>query len=220
MARIATACPSAVAPGPVHCAAQFGLALGGATASAAAAGSGDDGDGAAGAVDEHHGAGADRVEAVDGHHAGQAELAGDDRGVAGRAAQRGGQRDDQRRVEARGVGGREVLGQQYRRHVRQRDARFGQPIELGDDPVADIAQIGDAFGHQAAELGEEVDELVDGRDHGARRGGACVDELLGGAQPGAVLRQRGRRGQHLRRGAGRVGGAVAQPGRPRRCAPR
>ena len=91
--------------------------------------------------------------------------------MAGRAAQRGGQRDDQRGIEAGGVGRREVVGQQDRRHVGQRDARLGQAAEFGDDPVADVPQIGDAFGHQPAELGEEVDELIDGRHHGAHRGG-------------------------------------------------
>ena len=60
--------------------------------------------------------------------------------------------------------------QQDRRHVGQRNARLGQAAQLGDDAVADVAQIGDAFGHQAAELGEQVDELVDGRDHGAHGG--------------------------------------------------
>ena len=82
--------------------------------------------------------GGDRVQAVDGDHAGDAELAGDDRGVAGRAAQRGGQRDDQRGSRPGGVGGREVLGAQDRRHVGQRDAGLGQAAEFGDDAVADV----------------------------------------------------------------------------------
>ena len=95
--------------------------------------------------------------------------------------------------------------------VGQRNARLRQPAEFGDDPVADVAQIGDALGHQTAELSEEVDELVDGGHHGAHGGGAAVDELLGGTEPGPVLRQRGRRGQHLGRRTGRVCRAVAQP---------
>ena len=90
--------------------------------------------------------------------------------MAGRAAQRRRQRDDERRIQPRGIGGREVLGQQDRRHRGQRDARLGEPAEFGDDPVADVAQIGDAFGHQPAELGEEVDELIDGRHHRAHGG--------------------------------------------------
>ena len=54
-------------------------------------------------------------------------------------AERGGKRDDQGCVEARGVGRREVLGAQDRRHVGHRHAGFGQPVEFGDDPVADVA---------------------------------------------------------------------------------
>ncbi len=96
--------------------------------------------------------------------------------------------------------------------VGQRHAGLGQPAEFGDDAVADIAQICDPLGHQTAELSEQVDELIDSGHHGARGGGTCVDELLGCTQPRAVLRQRGRRGQHLGRRAGGVCGAVAQPG--------
>ena len=52
--------------------------------------------------------------------------------------------------------------QQDRRDLGQRDAGFGQAAELGDHAVADVAKVGDPFGHQAAELSEQVDELVDG----------------------------------------------------------
>ncbi len=48
----------------------------------------------------------------------------------------------------------------------------GSPLQLGDDAVADVAKVGDALGHQPAELGEQIDELVDRADHGADRGGA------------------------------------------------
>ena len=58
--------------------------------------------------------------------------------------------------------------------VGQRNARLGQAAQLGDDAVADVAQIGDAFGHQTAELSEEVDELVDGRHDGAHGRGAAL----------------------------------------------
>ena len=117
------------------------------------------------AVDEHHRSGRDGVEPVDGDDARDAELPGDDRGVAGRPAQRGGQRDNQFRIQTRGVGGREILGAQDRRDVGQRNARLGQAAEFGDDAVADVPQIGDPFGHQAAELGEHVDELLDRLHH-------------------------------------------------------
>ena len=132
--------------------------------------------------------------------------------MAGRAAQRGGQRDDEGRVKTGRVGRREVIGQQHRRNVGQRNARLRQPAELGDDAVTDIAQIGDTLGHQSTQLGEEVDELVDCGHHRARRGGARVDELLGRLQPGPILRQGGRRRQDLRRRACRMRRAVSQPG--------
>ena len=53
-------------------------------------------DGAGDAVDEERGAGRDRHRAGDAHHARDAELAGDDRGVAGRAAALGHQGQHQR----------------------------------------------------------------------------------------------------------------------------
>ena len=173
LARIATACPSAVAPGPVQLRGALGVVLRLRDGLGGGRCVGRDGDGAERAVDEHHRARADGVEAVDGDDARDAELAGDDRGVAGRPAQRGGQRDDERRVQTRGVGGREILGAQDRRHVGHRHAGFGQAVEFGDDAVADVPQVGDAFGHQPAELGEHVDELLDGADHRSDRGRAC-----------------------------------------------
>ena len=51
--------------------------------------------------------------------------------------------------------------------VGHRDAGLGQPLQLGDDAAAEVAQVGDALGHQAAELLEHRRELV---DRGSRRG--------------------------------------------------
>ena len=48
-------------------------------------------------------------------------------------------------------------------------AGLGQAAQLGDDAVADVAQVGDPLGHQPAELGEHVDELLDRPDHCADR---------------------------------------------------
>ena len=39
----------------------------------------------------------------------------------------------------------------------------GSPLSSAMHTVADVPQIGDPFGHQSAELGEQVDELLDGR---------------------------------------------------------
>ena len=157
-----------MAPGPVQLRCQLGLVLGRGDGLAAAAGSGDTVTVPRVPSTSTIVPAATSSSPVDGDDTRDAELAGDDRGVAGRPAQRGGQRDDERRVQARGVGGREILGAQDRRNVGQRNARLRQAAEFGDDAVADVPQIGDAFGHQAAELGEHVDELVDRCDH--RRG--------------------------------------------------
>ena len=123
-------------------------------------------------------------------------------------AQRGGQGDNEIRVQTRGIGGREILGAQDRRNVGQRDARLRQAAEFGDDTVADVPQIGDTFGHQPAELGEHVDELLDRLHHRAHSRCAVLDALLRGPKPGAVLRQRGGGGENLRRRAGRVRRAI------------
>ena len=45
-------------------------------------------------------------------------------------------------------------------HVGARDARLPLPGQLGDDAVPDVADVGDPLGHQAAERGEQVDELL------------------------------------------------------------
>ena len=70
------------------------------------------------AVDDQEGAGRDVGDAGRPDHARDAELAGDDRGVAGRAAALGHQRGDQLGVEAGGVAGRQVLGDEHRRLAR------------------------------------------------------------------------------------------------------
>ena len=114
-------------------------------------------------------------------------------------------------IQTRGVGGREILGAQDRRNVGQRDAGLRQAAEFGDDTVADVPEIGDAFGHQPAELGEHVDELFDRRDHRRDSRGAVLDALLRRPQPGPVLCERGGGGEDLRGRAGRVRRAIPQP---------
>lgn len=76
------------------------------------------GHGARGAVEQDHCPGGNGVEPVDRHHARNPELAGDDRGMAGRTAQGGDQTDHELRVQARGVGGRQILGTEDRRDIR------------------------------------------------------------------------------------------------------
>jgi hypothetical protein len=111
--------------------------------------------------------------------------------VAGRAAQARGQTDHARRIQPGGVGRREIVGEQHRRDVGTRDARLPLPGQLGDDPVANVSDVGDALGHQAAQRGEQVDELLRGLDRGDRSRRAGVDALLDRREQPAVARQAG-----------------------------
>ena len=80
-------------------------------------------------------------------------------------------------VEPGGVGRGEVLGDQHRRLGGRGDAGLGLADQVGDDPALDVAQVGDPLGHQAAHLGEDADELVDGRARrrpGRRRLRSCL----------------------------------------------
>ena len=54
----------------------------------------------------------------------------------------------------------------------------GRPCSSAYDAAAEVAQVGDALGHQAAELLEHGGELVDGRDHAGLGGRAARDGLL------------------------------------------
>ena len=75
--------------------------------------------------------------------------------------------------------------------------------QLGHDPIADIVEIGDAFGHQTAEFGEERGELVGRRGRGrcGRRPGG--DQLARRTDPAAVLGEAGGGDENL---GGRTGG--------------
>ena len=151
--------------------------------------------------------------------AGDAELSGDDRGVAGGAPLLRHQCDHQGRVESRGVGGGEVLGHEHRRTLGRGDAGLGLPDQVGGHPLADVAQVGDALGHQATHLREHAGEVLDAAVHRVEQRVAVAEVLAHrGAQP-LVLGQAGARGQHLGRSPGRLGRATAEPvrhGRRRR----
>ncbi len=56
-----------------------------------------------------------------------------------------------------------------------------------------------------------LDELLDRQLHRAHRRRSPFDVLLGGAEPGPVLCERRGGGQHLRRGARCMRGAVTEP---------
>jgi hypothetical protein len=104
---------------------EVGIALGNGDCTRGRVGVGRDGDGAERAIDHDHRARGYRVKTVDGHHARNAQLPGDDRGVAGGPAERRREGDHQGCIEACGVDRREVLGAQDRRHVGHRHSGFG-----------------------------------------------------------------------------------------------
>ena len=135
--------------------------------------------------------------------------------MTGGAAEAGHERLDHGGVEARRVGGGQVLGAEHDGAGGLRDARLGQPHQFGDDPVADVLQIGGALSHEPPDLLELDDELVDGLRRGLLGLLAAVDELGRRANPAAVAGQ-GRRGtQHLGGDAGGRTGAVGEPSRDR-----
>ena len=88
-------------------------------------------------------------------------------------------------------------------------ARLGLADEVGDDAALDVAQVGDALGHQAAHGGEDRDELVDRALHGGDRALPGLHVLGDRAAQALVAGEPGARGEHLGRralGGGRLGG--------------
>ena len=98
--------------------------------------------------------------AVDGDHRALGELTGtrqrhdgrhaqrprQNRAVAGRPALLGHEPEHQRRVQQRGVGGREVARDQHVRLVAVRHTRHRHAQQPGDDPVPHVVEVGDPAG--------------------------------------------------------------------------
>ena len=170
-------------------------------------------DHAGGAVDEQPAAARDVERARGADHARDAELAGDDRGVAGRAAALGDQREHPLGVEAGGVGRRQVGGDEHARLLGHGYAGLGLADDPGHHPALDVAQVGDPLGHQPAHAGEHGDERL---DRGLQRGQQVVARLQllehRGPQP-LVAGEPGAGGQHL---GGCAGGLAAPWRRTRR----
>ena len=76
--------------------------------------------------------------------------------------------------------------------LRRRHARGGLADEVGDDAALDVAQVGDALGHQAAHVGEDRDELLDRALH---RGDRALPglQVLGDRPSAGPCRGPGRR---------------------------
>ena len=121
-----------------------------------------------GRVDEHDGPGRELEGAGNAHHTRDAELAGDDRRVAGGAASLGDDAPGPGRGPARRCRPAPGPRPPAPTGVGPGDARLGLADESGDDPAFDVEQVGGPLGHQPAHGGEHVDELGDRLVHGRR----------------------------------------------------
>ncbi len=95
-------------------------------------------------------------------HRRQAERAGHDGGMAGGAAQHRGEAGDIGRIEQRGVGRAQLLGQDHRVLRQHRERPIGGLGQIAHQPAADLANVFDA-GRQIGVVhgGEPLDDLVD-----------------------------------------------------------
>ena len=144
-------------------------------------------------------------------HARDAELAGDDRRVAGRATALGDQGQDDVGIQPGRVRGCEILGDENARRVGSGHAGFGFADEVGDDPAFDVAQVGGPLGHQAAHLVKIPTNWSTAACTEATKVVAGVELLADGAAQSLVAGQAGAGREHLGRGAGRLGGLAANP---------
>ncbi len=135
--------------------------------------------------------------------------------MAGGPTALGDQGQDDVRIQPGRVRGGEILGDEDAGGVRHLDARFGFADDVGHDPAFDVAQVGGPFGHQAAHLGEDPDELVDGRGHRGDKVLAGVELLADGAAQSLVAGEAGAGREHLGRGTGRLVGLAAEAVRDR-----
>ena len=144
------------------------------------------------------------------HDGRDAHLRGEDRGVARATARLGDDADDERAVERRRLGGREVLRDDDARLGEVRHARRRHAEHRSDGPRADVAQVGHPLGEVAAERLELRGILLDGPRDGvgaplARR------ELLGrGLDEALVAGDEGRRLEDLLRGVLDAGGPLLE----------
>lgn len=123
----------------------------------------------------------------------QPQGARDDRRVRGRSALNRDEGDASAPGEQSGVSGSEVGGHQHEGIVALGDTRHVDFEDLGDDPVAYIADVGDALGHPTPQRGEGL--LVDDGGLPDRTGGGAP---LGEDQSRRLGHQLGVGGQQAR----------------------
>jgi hypothetical protein len=120
-----------------------------------------------GPVDEHQVAVREHMRLGARGHRGNAELLGQDRGVAGRPTALRHDRSDPLRIEHRGVRRRQVARHQHERVRRIGDPRHRKPEQHSHCAVAQVVEIGRPVGHVALQrlkhapvLGERVRDRV------------------------------------------------------------
>ncbi len=144
----------------------------------------------AGLAVDQHGRALDYTEhrVAEPDHRRQPERAGEDRGVGGRGAVRGGDPSHERRIERGGIGGCELAGDD---DPGSRSAGLGRPRERVDDPAADVEHVGRALLQQwlverAVPLGDARGRVVPG----ALGGGPGADRVLRRLEHRLVVEQR------------------------------
>ena len=130
------------------------------------------------------------------HHGGDADLGGENCGVAGRATCSSDQAAYQLGIEGRGVGRGQILRHQDDGGVEGGNARFGQPLQDGQGPVAHIVQVGDPLGQVSASSSELGAEVVNGAPQGMGRAVALLEVGAHGTRQTGVTGHHGSGHEH------------------------
>ncbi len=133
-----------------------------------------------------------------GYHRDDAARTGEDGGMRGRAALRGDDGEGFAHVQGRGVGGRQVFGDEYERGLAGRQARGRHAHQIGDDALADVVQVGGAFGLVSADRTEHVLHRGETFQHRAFGGLSLIDEIRDGLRQRRIRREHGDRLQNRR----------------------
>ena len=106
--------------------------------------------------------------------------------MGGRTALGGNDGQGLAHVERGGVGRGQVFGHEHERGFAGRQARCRGAHEVSDHTLADVVQVGGAFGLVSADGAEHVLDSGEAFQHGAFGGFALVDEVLDGLREGRV----------------------------------
>jgi hypothetical protein len=121
--------------------------------------------------------------------------------VRGRAALGGDQRQNLVEVQKRGIGRREILGDEHERMPRVGHAWSREATEPGDDPLGDIVEVGRALAEVPAHCRQCVAERCERVVHRELRGLAGADPGVDLLLQAGVLRHHGLGLEYILRGA-------------------